>query len=497
MTVVIPTTTGNANVVEREDFAPEAFICNAGNGLEPTVRKDSSITGNGSTANPLSVVQPTSNVTTTCTETHTLLDGLGATFGTIELRDRCNVVQAAHGFTIPTNGVLPLVYNNTLGQWELAQADVEENVADVLAVALPDGNTITLQNDGKLTVPGHGLTVGIWYALDPATPGALADRSTLDPVNDIIQCAVFPLTAECLLIKLHKALVPVAVSAGATCACENQNQAAHGFSVGQVLTQTAGVWALTAPGEDGNGIVLEVIDTDNFRVGLNGCIESFTGIVEGVTYAVDPGVSGGLIDVTLLDPTLDPIQPVGYATDNECLIVNMLSCPKNEPITAPLPIFQEGFQNTPCGFENNPVNFETLQQIGPGPFFGSPGVDSSCYMLNTEPPGSTSHANHFWKVCWSPPLTRIQYWIDCCWVLDAGATFNGSDFAYVEANTAALQDGPRVQFTLLPGLSVQMFMTDTDGSPPQFINVGAILNDNWYRFLLKLTLELLGLLMGQ
>lgn len=55
MTVGINTTTGLANVVEREDFSPSALICDAGGLLEPTVRKDATLSGNGSTANPLSV----------------------------------------------------------------------------------------------------------------------------------------------------------------------------------------------------------------------------------------------------------------------------------------------------------------------------------------------------------------------------------------------------------------------------------------------------------
>jgi len=55
MTITLNTTTGSTQVLERGDFAVTAMICNAGGSLEPTIQKLVSLTGNGSTANPLGV----------------------------------------------------------------------------------------------------------------------------------------------------------------------------------------------------------------------------------------------------------------------------------------------------------------------------------------------------------------------------------------------------------------------------------------------------------
>ncbi len=55
MSVTLNTTAGVRNALTRQDFDPTCFVCNAGNLLEATVYKDTSLTGNGSSANPLAV----------------------------------------------------------------------------------------------------------------------------------------------------------------------------------------------------------------------------------------------------------------------------------------------------------------------------------------------------------------------------------------------------------------------------------------------------------
>lgn len=56
MTIIIDTNNGPKNVLEREDYSTEAFVCNVGGKLEPTIMHDTSLEGNGSTANPLGVL---------------------------------------------------------------------------------------------------------------------------------------------------------------------------------------------------------------------------------------------------------------------------------------------------------------------------------------------------------------------------------------------------------------------------------------------------------
>jgi len=55
MTITLETNNGSKNVLEREDYSTEAFVCNVGGFLEPTIQHDTSIEGNGSTADPLGV----------------------------------------------------------------------------------------------------------------------------------------------------------------------------------------------------------------------------------------------------------------------------------------------------------------------------------------------------------------------------------------------------------------------------------------------------------
>jgi len=55
MSVQLTTNLGVRNVLAREDFASTCFVCNAGGLLETTVFKGTSMTGNGSAANPLAV----------------------------------------------------------------------------------------------------------------------------------------------------------------------------------------------------------------------------------------------------------------------------------------------------------------------------------------------------------------------------------------------------------------------------------------------------------
>ena len=55
MPITLETTVGNKLVFDRAEFATTCFVCNAGGKLEATIQKGTSITGNGSTANPLAI----------------------------------------------------------------------------------------------------------------------------------------------------------------------------------------------------------------------------------------------------------------------------------------------------------------------------------------------------------------------------------------------------------------------------------------------------------
>lgn len=110
------------------------------------------------------------------------------------------VTDPAHGFSLPSFGVLPVKYG--VGGFELAQADSTANSADTLVVSIPGVNTLRLQNHGPLTVPGHGLTVGHWYVLDPDVPGNIISESALGPL-DLLQYVLFVASTTQLILSVE------------------------------------------------------------------------------------------------------------------------------------------------------------------------------------------------------------------------------------------------------------------------------------------------------
>lgn len=129
-----------------------------------------------------------------------------AAIDALEDRDLALVTQVAHGFSIPSSGLLPLAHDGSA--YVGAQADVAANVADVVAVGLPSEDLILLQASGFYSMPSHGLTVGEWYALDPAAAGGLVLRSSLTIGVDIVQSVVFAVSADILKIELGQAQLP-------------------------------------------------------------------------------------------------------------------------------------------------------------------------------------------------------------------------------------------------------------------------------------------------
>lgn len=134
-----------------------------------------------------------------CTETFTILvDSVPQ--ATVELRDHSYYTQVGHGLALPAFGVLPVKWDGV--QYAEAQADTVANQAILLASSFPDANTIRLVTDGFLTVT-HGLTIGVWYALDPAAPGNVVEASTLDPLVDVYELLFFTQSEDCILIRIR------------------------------------------------------------------------------------------------------------------------------------------------------------------------------------------------------------------------------------------------------------------------------------------------------
>lgn len=117
-----------------------------------------------------------------------------------------DVVQVSHGFTLPSFGFLPLTYDNTAGEYVLAQADDQETAADVIAVDFPDDDTITLATEGVLEFDGHGLTVGKWYILRASLAGLVIAQDAVTQMNKQYIC--YPIDADTLFVRIDPMFVP-------------------------------------------------------------------------------------------------------------------------------------------------------------------------------------------------------------------------------------------------------------------------------------------------
>ena len=111
------------------------------------------------------------------------------------------VTATAHGLTLPSEGVLPVVYDDGTSAYIEAQADAPANAADTLVVGIPNANTLRLQTTGPLLVPAHGLTVGVWYVLNPLTSGEVVPQDDLVP-GDLIQKLFFVADSNQLILKV-------------------------------------------------------------------------------------------------------------------------------------------------------------------------------------------------------------------------------------------------------------------------------------------------------
>ncbi len=116
------------------------------------------------------------------------------------------VTQLLHGFTVPSYGVLPLYFDTTTSQYELALADSLHRTADVLMTRAPNLNTIEIQNTGYLNL-NHGLPVGVWYILDTLTPGNVIPAvDTCENEDHHIQYLFYTSSPETILLQPEKPL---------------------------------------------------------------------------------------------------------------------------------------------------------------------------------------------------------------------------------------------------------------------------------------------------
>lgn len=120
-------------------------------------------------------------------------------------------------------------------------------------------------------------------------------------------------------------------------------QTAHGFTEGQWLTLRdidGYVLGDASMGDSFAGFVLEVIDADHFKLGINGDSGSiFSGLTRGVTYYGDPATPGGITDTTPFNTGYTQSILLAYSSD-----AGTIFPPTNIPLPVPIVLGGTGAQ---------------------------------------------------------------------------------------------------------------------------------------------------------
>jgi hypothetical protein len=109
------------------------------------------------------------------------------------------VSQSTAGIVVPASGVLPVYFDASAGRFLPAQADSNTTAADTIITRIGN-NVVVVQEDGLLNCNNHGLTVGKWYVLDPASPGNIITKDTL--TGNRLQYICFAVDADSILVRL-------------------------------------------------------------------------------------------------------------------------------------------------------------------------------------------------------------------------------------------------------------------------------------------------------
>lgn len=207
MSVTINTTAGVRNCLTRQDFATSAFICNAGNLLEPTIFKGTSLTGNGSSANPLAIKisADAGNDITFGTDGGIFLDVAAFAFS-FDITDGVTTESIASGDTITFVGT--------------GAATATVSAVDTVTINVPTGANFSFglnADAGIAQTITQGETVTITGGASIATTVGAVDTVTVDLQlsTDVGQNLVFGTDGNVLFAPATAAECPAGYFVGA------------------------------------------------------------------------------------------------------------------------------------------------------------------------------------------------------------------------------------------------------------------------------------------
>ncbi len=112
---------------------------------------------------------------------------------------RVTINQTAHGFTLPSYGILPVYYDNNTSQYVEANANSVDTAADALVVEIVDVDNFVIQESGVLNVAAHGLDVGKWHVLQDGVAGQLIAEDAQSTPR--VQYLAYPVNADNILLR--------------------------------------------------------------------------------------------------------------------------------------------------------------------------------------------------------------------------------------------------------------------------------------------------------
>lgn len=286
------------------------------------------------------------------------------------------ITQTSHGLVVGN----VVRYNGAAYVKAQANSNANSEVYGMVSEVI-DANTFRLVTEGYVSGLS-GLSAGTAYYLSPTTAGAITstEPSTVGQISKpvfitdsissgyVIQSrgievidnsSVSVLTwddqtstpsnpasgfyktyfkTDGILYKLNSAGLESEVNSSSSATSIKISQAAHGFSVGNILRYNGSVYVKSQADSDANaeiyGMVSQIIDVDTFVLVTEGRVSGLSGLTAGATYYLSPSVAG---EMTSIEPTTggQVSKPVfitdsitsGYVIQSRGLLVGPPSTP--------------------------------------------------------------------------------------------------------------------------------------------------------------------------
>lgn len=208
------------------------------------------------------------------------------------------VTQASHGFTVKQ-----WLYRDS-GSYALAQADTQATSEAIGVVKeVIDSNTFKLQQSGNIASGLSGIADSTIYYLSPTVAGAMTSTPPTGAGEFSKPVFVGTGTSSGWVLS-HRTLSTSSSSSSAV--TMNVNQTSHGFTVGKILRRDGGsnlyvtAQSDSAANAESLGMVVDVIDVDNFTLQEIGYVTGLSGLTDGTVYFLSPTSAG---DMTATEPT--------------------------------------------------------------------------------------------------------------------------------------------------------------------------------------------------